>query len=37
MTLRKLISFAFNEIEKDEIISVYEKKFIFQKILDKYL
>lgn len=37
MTLRKLISFAFNEIEKDEIISVYEKKVIFQKILDKYL
>ena len=37
MSLRKLIQFAFNEIEKDEIISVYEKKVIFQKILDKYL
>ena len=32
-----LVRQGFNEIEKNEIISIYEKKIIYQKILDHFL
>lgn len=32
-----LIQYGFNEIENEEIISIYEKKIIYQKILDHFI
>lgn len=37
INIESIIILAFNEIETNEIISVYEKKLIFQEILDKFI
>lgn len=36
INFNSLISYGFNEIEKNEIISIYEKKLIYQRILDYF-
>lgn len=33
----QILNFGFDEIEKDEVVSIYEKKLIFQQIIDSYI
>lgn len=37
INFNSIIQKGFNEIEKNEIISIYEKKLIFQRILDNFI
>ena len=37
INFNSLIIYGFNEIEKNEIVSIYEKKLIYERILDDFL